>query len=55
MNITGSKMKKSQTIKITNHIFARVSSNNITKKVSSVNVNFNDILEKNKDENNKGL
>ena len=50
MKITGSKLKKLNTVKITNDIFTRVSSNTINKKDSSVNVNFNDILEKNKDE-----
>lgn len=41
-------MKNSQTSKITNHIFARVS--NGTKTFSSRNFNLNEILEKNKDE-----
>jgi len=48
LKITSSKMKNSQTSKITNHIFARVS--NGTKTYSSKNLNLNEILEKNKDE-----
>jgi len=55
MKITGSRMKKSITDKTTNHIFARVSSNTITKKVLTENMNLNDILEKNKDDVKKYL
>ena len=55
IKITGSKLKKSQTAKITNHVFARVSSNTLTKKVLSENLNFNDILERNKDDFKKDL
>jgi hypothetical protein len=50
MKISGSKLKKLNSVKITNDIFARVSKYTVNKKVSCVNVNFNDILEKNKDE-----
>ena len=48
MKITSSKLKKSQTAKITNNVFARVSSKRITKKQSSIVFNLNEELEKNK-------
>lgn len=51
MKITSAKaLRKVNSVKINNHIFARVSSNSILKKNSSVNVNLNEILDKNKDE-----